>query len=77
MRRSWREVIAALTSLEEQGFIDSWIKLRKVASVTILAGVEFGPYTLAEAYAWCDGCEAMGAAVWPVRGAAEATEGEQ
>lgn len=66
MRRKWRHVTDALLNLKEQGFIEGYLKERKVASVTIFMGgdVRLGPYSLAEAYAWLEGCEAMGAAAW-------------
>ena len=65
MRRKWQEALDALERLKQDGFIDSYFKPSKVASVTIYAPIELGPYSLAEVYAWIDGCEAMGAAAWP------------
>lgn len=66
MRRSWKVALTALERLREQGFIYGYTKVRKVACVTIhpAEGMNTGPYSLPEAYAWIDGCEAMGAAAW-------------
>lgn len=54
------EIIVALNSLVEQGFITSWSFDR---SWTIEGGATYGPYTRQQAFGFIEGCRAMGANV--------------
>jgi hypothetical protein len=67
--RRWSEVTRALSNLKSQGFIADYGP-RGPGGVTVLVaeGVECGPYSIKEAYAWIEACEAMGAAAWTLDG---------